>query len=231
MNKKGFTLVELLATLFVLSLVLGISIFGIFSTLENAKKKTEREFLTQLSNSVETYIDLCLSGMAKNTNSCNYIMRSIPQDVQYAIGKISKSYDDNVPVYKDSISVKINFYNIVNNENILVRNDFVNPVNSKDCYEGATIDFYRDGDYVYYYSYVSSSPDDSGFYRVSKAATGDGPKELLVGYDSQYYGSNLSISDAGNLYFLNYINLLPTPKGDAHFYQIKLSTKAVTKIA
>ena len=91
--------------------------------------------------------------------------------------------------------------------------------------------FVLNGDYVYYYSYVSTSLDDSGFYRVSKTATGDGPKELLVGYDSQYYGSNLSISDAGNLYFLNYINLLPTPKGDAHFYQIKLSTNTVTKIS
>ena len=56
----------------------------------------------------------------------------------------------------------------------------------------------------------------------------DGTQELLVGYDSKYYGSNLSISDSGYLYFLNYIPKLLL--GDAHFYQINLSTKAVTKI-
>ena len=84
------------------------------------------------------------------------------------------------------------------------------------------------GNYVYYYSYAATAASSAGFYRVSKDATADGTQELLVGYDSKYYGSNLSISDAGNLYFLNYIPKLVL--GDAHFYQIKLSYKAITKI-
>ena len=84
------------------------------------------------------------------------------------------------------------------------------------------------GNYVYYYSYAATAASSAGFYRVSKTATADGTQELLVGYDSKYYGSNLSISDAGYMYFLNYIPKLLL--GDAHFYQIKLSTKAVTKI-
>ncbi len=85
-----------------------------------------------------------------------------------------------------------------------------------------------DGSYVYYYSYAVTASSSAGFYRVSKDASADGGQELLVGYDSKYYASNLSISDAGNLYFLNYIPKLVL--GDAHFYQIKLSTKAVAKI-
>ena len=84
------------------------------------------------------------------------------------------------------------------------------------------------GNYVYYYSYAATAASSAGFYRVNKNATADGTQELLVGYDSKYYGSNLSISDAGYMYFLNYIPKLLL--GDAHFYQIKLSTKAVTKI-
>lgn len=84
------------------------------------------------------------------------------------------------------------------------------------------------GDYVYYYSYAATATSSAGFYKVSKNAIGDGTQELLVGYDSKYYGSNLSISNAGNLYFLNYIPKLVL--GDAHFYQIKLTTNEVTKI-
>ncbi len=84
------------------------------------------------------------------------------------------------------------------------------------------------GNYVYYYSYAVTAASSAGFYRVRKDATADGAQELLVGYDSKYYGSNLSISDSGNLYFLNYIPKLVL--GDAHFYQINLSNKAVTKI-
>ncbi len=84
------------------------------------------------------------------------------------------------------------------------------------------------GDYVYYYSYAASAVSSAGFYKVKKNATGDGTQELLVGYDSKYYGSNLSISDAGYLYFLNYIPKLTF--GDAHYYQLNLSKKTVTKI-
>lgn len=84
------------------------------------------------------------------------------------------------------------------------------------------------GNYVYYYSFAATAASSAGFYRVSKTATGDGTQELLVGYDSKYYGSNLSISNSGNMYFLNYIPKLVL--GDAHFYQINLSTKAVVKI-
>ena len=84
------------------------------------------------------------------------------------------------------------------------------------------------GDYVYYYSYAVTAASSAGFYRVSKNATEDGTQELLVGYDSKYYGTCLSMSNAGYLYFLNYIPKLMI--GDAHFYQIDLTTKEVTKI-
>ena len=84
------------------------------------------------------------------------------------------------------------------------------------------------GNYVYYYSYAATAASSAGFYRVSKTATADGTQELILGYDSTYYGSNLSISSAGYLYFLNYIPKLVL--GDAHFYQLNLSSKTILKI-
>ena len=84
------------------------------------------------------------------------------------------------------------------------------------------------GSYVYYYSYAASAQSDAGFYKVSKTATGDGTQTKILGYDSTYYGSNLSISNAGYLYFLNYIPKLLL--GNAHFYQLNLSNSSVVKI-
>lgn len=84
------------------------------------------------------------------------------------------------------------------------------------------------GDYVYYYSYAASATSSAGFYRVRKTATTDGTQELIIGYDKTYYGSNLTISSAGYLYFLNYIPKLLL--GDAHFYQLNLSSKTILKI-
>ncbi len=87
------------------------------------------------------------------------------------------------------------------------------------------------GNYIYYYSCPISplSIGNSGIYRVSKAAAADGTQELLLGYDQKYYATSLSISSSNNLYFLNY---LPSRTlGDAHFYQLNLTSKGVTKIA
>ena len=84
------------------------------------------------------------------------------------------------------------------------------------------------GSYVYYYSYAQTAQSDAGFYKVSKTATGDGTQTKILGYDSTYYGSNLSISNAGYLYFLNYIPKLLL--GNAHFYQLNLSNNSVVKI-
>lgn len=85
------------------------------------------------------------------------------------------------------------------------------------------------GDYVYYYSYASTATSSAGFYKVSKTATQDGTQELILGYNSTYFGSNLAISNSGYLYFLNYIPKLAF--GDAHFYQLDLNSKTVTKIS
>ena len=89
-------------------------------------------------------------------------------------------------------------------------------------------EIYLHGDYIYYYSYAASATSSAGFYRVNKNATADGTQELILGYDSTYYGSNLSISSDGYLYFMNYIPKLLL--GDAHFYQLNLTTKEVVKI-
>lgn len=85
------------------------------------------------------------------------------------------------------------------------------------------------GDYVYYYSYASTATSSAGFYKVSKTATQDGTQELILGYNSTYFGSNLAISNSGYLYYLNYIPKLAF--GDAHFYQLDLNSKTVVKIS
>lgn len=88
--------------------------------------------------------------------------------------------------------------------------------------------YLKDG-YIYYYSYVISSLSSSGFYKVNKNASKDGSQELLLSFDSKYYGSDLAISESGKLYFLNYIPKLLL--GDAHTYQLDLMSKKITKIA
>ena len=56
MNNKGFTLVELLATLVILSLVVGL-VFGAFNfNFGSAKEKTEEVFVNTLRDAVDLYL-------------------------------------------------------------------------------------------------------------------------------------------------------------------------------
>lgn len=114
--------------------------------------------------------------------------------------------------------------------NSIRRTDFTSLAAGTEIASSKTnpTEFILSGEYVYYYSYATSSVSDAGFYKVSKTATEDGTQELILGYSSAYYATSLSLAESGNLYFLNYIPKLAL--GDAHFYQLNLSNKTVLKI-
>ena len=57
MNKKGFTLVELLATLVIIGIVVGFTIVGINYNINNTKKKTEDIFIGTIKDAIKVYLD------------------------------------------------------------------------------------------------------------------------------------------------------------------------------
>ena len=127
--------------------------------------------------------------------------------------------DDLYYIYNGTIDNSIRRVSLSNlNDEVKIASSKTNPS-----------EFILNGDYVYYYSFAASATSYAGFYKVKKNATKDGTQELLVKYDSKYYGTALSISDSGYMYFLNYIPKLLL--GDAHFYQIDLNSKDVLKIS
>jgi len=58
-NDKGFTLVELIATLVILALVMGIGAVSITKVIENSKKKDYELLITEINNAVELYYQEC----------------------------------------------------------------------------------------------------------------------------------------------------------------------------
>mgnify|MGYP003549115285 FL=1 len=142
MNNRGFTLVELLATIIILALVSGISIVGVMASQENAKKKLENNFMNDVGNAIDMYISM-------NTDSLKFGSNSV--------GKINKGHGV-VNVY-----VTIKSFDDIVGSGIISRNDLINPVNNNRC--DGNIKIYRDDDYVYYYSV---SLDDCIKYDVNK---------------------------------------------------------------
>jgi len=65
-DNKGFTLVELIATIVLLSLVMGIGAFAITKIINNAKEKDYQLLIENINNAVELYYQECKFAPNKN---------------------------------------------------------------------------------------------------------------------------------------------------------------------
>lgn len=146
MNNKGFTLIELLAVIIVLGIVSAITVTTVGGSLSNAKAKSEKVFINNVTKAVDAYV-------AEEKGKFNWVVN---------VNKFKK-YDEtadkcsgdgcNVSVSKATFKLS----NVISNG--YIKNDeFVNPNNSKKdvngndvaCYDNNTeVIVYRDNDYVY----------------------------------------------------------------------------------
>ena len=59
MNNKGFTLVELLATILILALLIGIGTYSITTIINNAKDRNYQLLITNIKDAAEAYYQEC----------------------------------------------------------------------------------------------------------------------------------------------------------------------------
>lgn len=59
MNNKGFTLVELIATIVILAIVMGIGAYSITAIIENSREKDYELLIKEIVNATETYYQEC----------------------------------------------------------------------------------------------------------------------------------------------------------------------------
>lgn len=132
MNRKGFTMIELLAVIVVLGIVLVITFPNMTDVFKSSKLKSEEAFVERISQSIDSYVTL---------NSSNITFKK--QD-----GTANKNYggsDHSVNVYKGTITM-----NTIISSNIITGKDYKNPGNENvECNVNAEIEVYRDSDYVY----------------------------------------------------------------------------------
>lgn len=134
MNKKGFTLVELLATLVVLGIVVGLAITGISINIKKTKKKAEEAYISTLRDAIKVYLD--------DDISLNKI-----KDWDKA-GSISKA-SGNFSVYSTTITLG----DIIDSTyRPITEDDLKNPASGKTCSKDTIVTIYKDDDQVYYYS-------------------------------------------------------------------------------
>lgn len=131
MNRKGFTMIELLAVIVVLGIVLAITFPNLTNAFKSGKIKSEEAFTDRLSQSIDSYVTLN-SGSIRFTSD----------------GQAIKTYGGNnydVDIYKGTITM-----NTIISSNIITEKDYKNSGNENvECNVNAEIEVYRDSDYVY----------------------------------------------------------------------------------
>lgn len=152
MNRKGFTLVELLAVIVILGVIGGIATMGVLSTINKSKEKSEAIFVDKLSTLIEEYLDLSRGDLAYKdtaTYTFNKCEDSTCTNSYEATAKELVKNDANDVTIQDLIT-----------SGLINKEDLVNPKNKEKCFdhsgENYNIRVFRDDEYVYYY-YVDLS--------------------------------------------------------------------------
>ena len=182
MNNKGFTLVEVLATIVILSIIAGVATYGIMGTVDSSKNKGEEIFVDNLKTAIDEYI---------SNNSSSF---TVDTSIEYEFGKCYETgcYNEETDSYTVGEDGGKTFYMVkayrlssirINDlilEGFIDKDSIVNPSNNKKCFESKNpeIKVFRDEDYVYYY-YVDLSGDKTDCELSNKIAVIDTlPKSL-----------------------------------------------------
>lgn len=138
LNRKGFTLVEVISVVVILGILVVISFPIVTGLFESSEERSEKIFVEEVSRIIDGYVSL----------------EGIQLQYIYAGEKEKCDNDDDsnscyeVNVYKNQGS--ITFQNIINS-GLMVENDLINPNDKVLCNVNNTIEIYRDSEYVYCY--------------------------------------------------------------------------------
>ncbi len=153
MNNKGFTLVELLATIVIIGLVMGIATNNVLKHIKTTKTQSEKIFIEKTTKLIDEYL---------STNGSNLTVKGPNISFEKEYYGYSKNKDKEGSTKEIVTANELNGFNISEliNKNLVDINDFINPSNKKRCLEknntgtyikNPQIRVWKDSDYVYYY--------------------------------------------------------------------------------
>ncbi len=151
LNKKGFTLIELIAVIVIIALLFMFVVPNFSKYLEASRQKSEEIFYGEIEDTINNYVSLYKSELELDT--------SVVKKISKEDSLLGTSYDVKVYRYEDT------YFNKLIDSGILNEGEFVNPNgNIKYDKDSSTFTVYRDSDYVYCFSYtLKENSEDTGF--------------------------------------------------------------------
>lgn len=145
MNNKGFTMIELLATIILLGLLMGIATYSIINTINKSKEKSEKIFVEKIGTAIESY--LTTEGRTLN----------IKEGTETISFEKCRNQDEDCNSATLTELKTIYLKEITNNNystKIIEEKDLTNPKNNLNCVlngKNPTIRIFKDSDRIYYY--------------------------------------------------------------------------------
>ena len=192
MNKKGFTLIELIAVIVILALISLIVFPAVNSMIKNSKEKAYNVQIDEIIDAAKNYLSdlpVCIPEMDSNSSadeldsSCDAITRGDDSTISYVsvVKLIEKGYI--------STEDKLNGKEVV-----------LNPKNVKEALDGYVRVAYNNGNNRYEYDYVEGIPNDEN-------REGAGIYLLTVGSDHVALRANKGVYKSLNVRnYLRYMN-------------------------
>ena len=152
MNNKGFTLVELLATIVILGIVMGIASYGVISAINNSKIKSEKLFVDKIGTAIEGYLSIEGNRLVEIPDTTIEFQKCrSDQENDSANCRTSELKELSTIHLKDITEINNNSRFKIKTIN---ESDLVNPKNKKNCVIGDNnpeIRVFKDSEYKYYY--------------------------------------------------------------------------------
>ena len=150
MNRKGFTLIEVLATIVIISILGVVAYTGVTSYIKTSKEKAEDKFLDEIKSEIDSYISLNSADFKKASDSKTISFKKI-------VSKKGGTSETNQAEVRKDVSAwqvrkngkNLTFDDLINN--LKMTDKFQNPNTGKICSNNIEIEIYKDNDYVYYY--------------------------------------------------------------------------------
>ena len=131
MNRKGFTLIELIATIALLAIIAIISFVSINGVINKSKIDNCKSLVNNIKSASKEYVSDNRYSLTSN-DDLNITAKTLI-DGNYLSSPITNPFDNNVPIYGIDISIRIKLaddYTVSNEENsIIIKNSSGDVVN------------------------------------------------------------------------------------------------------
>lgn len=141
LNKKGFTLIEVLVTIAILGVIVAVVMPASINYYESSKNKTETIYVEKLNRIIDEYISLAATDFTVDKSTYSIVRKCV-----------FESDDECREVKAYRVTNNITFQNIID-ANLIKENDFINPKDSSRCDASTVIEVFQDEDKVNYFRY------------------------------------------------------------------------------